>query len=243
MAVGGGHRGVIVVTGASRGLGAGLATAFAAGGFPLGLCARSAPVAPPGSAVVAAAADVTDAAAVESFAAEVHRRLGPIELWVNNAGVLGPIRPLREADPAEVATNLEVNVLGVVHGTQAFLRHRSDHDPVLVNLSSGAATTAYAGWGAYCAAKAAVEQLTAVVAVEEPGIRAYAVAPGVVDTAMQAEIRATPPERFPAVGRFRQLKVDEAFNSPAWIAGQLLELAFGELRPATHQWRIPDEVR
>lgn len=233
---------MIVVTGASRGLGAGLATAFAAGGFRLGLCARSAPVPPPGSAVVAAA-DVTDAAAVESFAAEVHRRLGPIELWVNNAGVLGPIRPLREADPDEVATNLEVNVLGVVHGTQAFLRHRSDRDPVLVNLSSGAATTAYAGWGAYCAAKAAVEQLTAVVAVEEPAIRAYAVAPGVVDTPMQAEIRATPAERFPAVGRFRQLKADDAFNSPAWIAGQLLELSFGELRPADHRWRIPDEGR
>lgn len=234
---------MIVVTGASRGLGAGLAAAFAAAGFRLGLCARSAPVPPPGSAVVATAADVTDAAAVESFAAEVHDRLGPIALWVNNAGVLGPVRPLRDADPVEVATNLEVNVLGVVHGTQAFLRHRSDHDPVLVNISSGAATAPYAGWGAYCTAKAAVEQLTAVVAVEEPGIRAYAVAPGVVDTDMQAEIRATPPERFPAVGRFHQLAADDAFNSPTWVADRLLELAFGDLRPTTHRWRIPDEVR
>lgn len=234
---------MIVVTGASRGLGAGLAATFAAAGFRLGLCARSAPALPPGATVVAATADVTDAGAVESFAAEVHQRLGPIELWVNNAGVLGPVRPLRQADPVEVATNLEVNVLGVVHGTQAFLRHRSDHDPVLVNLSSGAATAAYAGWGAYCAAKAAVEQLTAVVALEEPGVRAYAVAPGVVDTGMQAEIRATPPERFPAVGRFRQLAADDAFNSPAWVAERLLELAFGDLRPATHRWRVPDEPR
>lgn len=96
--------------------------------------------------------------------------------------------------------------------------------------------------GAYCASKAAVEQLTAVVGAEEPGIRAYAVAPGVVDTDMQAEIRATPAERFPQVERFHQLKRDDAFNSPAWVARQLLDLAFGEVRPDL-RWRLPDEPR
>jgi NAD(P)-dependent dehydrogenase (short-subunit alcohol dehydrogenase family) len=230
---------VAVVTGASRGLGAGLAEAFAAAGHALGLCARTDPAMPEGPGVVARRVDVRDADAVERFAAEVHGRLGPIDLWVNNAGVLGPIDPVRSADPAGVAENLSVNVLGVVHGTQAFLRHAGPA-PVLVNISSGAASSAYAGWGAYGASKAAVERLTEVVALEEPGLRAYAVAPGVVDTDMQAEIRSTPAERFPSVARFHDLKARDAFNTPAWVAGQLLELAFGALRPPT-SWRIPDE--
>ena len=156
--------------------------------------------------------DVTDAAAVEALAASV----APIDLWVNNAGVLGPIGPLADADAAQVARHLDVNVLGVVHGTQAFLRHRSP-DGVLVNITSGAARTPYEGWAPYCASKAAVDMLTEVVA-RETGIRAYAVSPGVVDTDMQAEIRSTPPERFPAVARFHDLKRREAFNSPAWVA-------------------------
>lgn len=232
---------VIVVTGASRGLGAGVAEAFRAAGHLVGVCSRSRPALPGGPEVVASRVDITDPQAVEAFATAVHERLGPIDLWVNNAGILGPIQPVRDASPAEVAANLAANVLGVVHGTQSFLRHRAD-GAVLVNISSGAATSAYPGLGAYCASKAAVEQLTAVVGAEEPGIRAYAVAPGVVDTDMQAEIRATPAERFPQVERFHQLKRDDAFNSPAWVARQLLDLAFGEVRPDL-RWRLPDEPR
>jgi len=218
-----GPRRRIVVTGASRGLGKGLVEAFRAAGHEVTGFSRSTGV------------DVSDAAAVESVAASV----APIDLWVNNAGVLGPIGPLADADPTEVAHHLEVNVLGVVHGTQAFLRHRSP-DGVLVNITSGAAQTPYEGWGPYCAAKAAVDMLTEVVA-RETGVRAYAVAPGVVDTDMQAEIRATPPERFPAVGRFQDLKRREAFNSPAWVARHLLDLAFGDRRPPGVRWRVPDE--
>lgn len=230
-----------MVTGASRGLGAGLVEAFAAAGHAVGACARTQPATPPGA--LARPVDVTDPQALEAFAAAVHDELGPIDLWVNNAGVLGPIAPLREAAPAEVAEHLRVNVLGVVHGTQSFLRHSNrDGDAVLVNVSSGAATSPYEGWAAYCASKAAVDMLTAVTAAEEPGVRAYAVAPGVVDTDMQAQIRATPAERFPSVERFHDLKAREAFNSPAWVARQLLELAFGTARPEGHRWRIPDEA-
>jgi NAD(P)-dependent dehydrogenase (short-subunit alcohol dehydrogenase family) len=215
--------GVAVVTGASRGLGKGLVEAFAAAGHEVHGFSRSSGV------------DVTDAAAVERFAASV----APIDLWVNNAGVLGPIGPLVDADPAEVARHLDVNVLGVVHGIQAFLRHRS-RGGVLVNITSGAATKPYEGWGPYCASKAAVDMLTEIAA-REAGIRAYAVAPGVVDTDMQAEIRATPAERFPAVERFHDLKRRGAFNSPAWVARHLLDLAFGDVRPPGVRWRIPDE--
>jgi benzil reductase ((S)-benzoin forming) len=248
---------VAVITGASRGLGAGMAARFAEAGVRLGLCARHEPQLPAGVAsgdVVAAALDVTDAEAVERFAAEVADRLGPIGLWINNAGVLEPIAPLRDADPAQIEAHVRTNVLGVLYGSRAFVRHvrtrtrapNTDDPAVLINITSGAATSVYPGWSAYCAAKAAVDQATRVIAAEEEnaGLRAYAVAPGLVDTDMQALIRATPAEAFPRVEQFRQRAGAGAFNSPAWVADHILAAAFDPAaEPADTVWRVPDEPR
>jgi len=218
---------VAVVTGASRGIGAGLAAAFADRGFRLGLCSRSLPVRPPGAAVVLAAIDVADAGAVERFAAQVVARFGRIDLWVNNAGVLDPIGPLAVADPAGLDRHVATNVLGVMHGTGAFARHVRSRTGTgsLVNISSGAASSPYRGWAAYCASKAAVEMLTEVVGLEEAdhGLLAYAVAPGVVDTDMQALIRATSEADFPEVERFRRLGEEGAFTTADRVAACIVE--------------------
>jgi benzil reductase ((S)-benzoin forming) len=242
---------VVVVTGASRGLGAGLAARFAERGMRVGLCARTTPDAPAGAAaedVVIATVDVTDAAAVEQFCARVVETLGPIALWVNNAGVLEPIGPLRDSDPAAVSRHIDVNVLGVIHGTATYARHVRSRagGGALVNITSGAASKPYPGWGPYCAAKAAVDHLTRVVALEEAdaGLRALAVAPGVVDTDMQAAIRATPADRFPPVQRFVDLHATGAFNSPAWVADHIVDHGFAPL-PGDESVvvRVPDEQR
>ncbi len=219
---------VAVITGASRGLGAGMAGAMAAQGVRLGLCARTRPDPPEAAESLTASVDVTDADAVERFAAEVVGRFGRIDLWVNNAGRLDPIGPLVDADPAALRSQLEVNVLGVLHGSATFARHvrARPGGGVLVNVSSGAATRPYEGWAAYGASKAAVEMVSEVVAREErgSGLAAYAVSPGMVDTDMQALIRSTPAGDFPAVGRFLQAHRDGAFNSPGWVARYVLEL-------------------
>ena len=191
---------VAVVTGASRGLGAGLAARFAEVGLGLGLCARREPEVPPtagdGARVVTGAVDVTDPVAVDRFADAVVERLGRIDLWVNNAGLLAPIGPLRDVDPGVLRANIEVNVLGVLHGSATFARHVRSRPGggMLVNVTSGA--TRDAGWAAYCA-PSAVDHATRV-ALEEAGsgLRAFAGARG-RDTGLQALIRATPPERFP----------------------------------------------
>ena len=245
-----------MITGASRGLGAGLAVHFAAAGLHLGLCARhrpslvvaTRPTAREGRVVSAeaplrAAVDVTDHAALAVFMDHVVERFGHIDLWVNNAGVLAPIGPLAQADPEEAAQSIAVNVTGVLHGSALFARHvrARPGDGVLINISSGAGTKPYAGWAAYCAAKAAVDQLTRVVALEEAayGLRAFSVAPGVIDTDMQAAVRASSAADFPEVARFRQIATEDAFNSPAWVAEHLLAIAFGPRRPSQVTVRIP----
>jgi NAD(P)-dependent dehydrogenase (short-subunit alcohol dehydrogenase family) len=218
---------VAVVTGASRGLGRGMAEALAADGVRLGLCARTSPAAPAGTESVTGVVDVTDATAVDRFGAEVVETFGRIDLWINNAGLLAPIGPLADADPVAFGANIEVNVLGVAHGSATFARHvRSRPGPgVLVNISSGAATHATEGWAAYCGAKAAVEMITEVLAAEErsSGLVAYTLSPGLVDTDMQSLIRSTPAADFPAVEQFREAHRTGAFNQPVWVARYLLD--------------------
>lgn len=225
----------VVITGASRGIGAGVARDLAARGVRLGVCARTTPT----LGDVAAQVDVRDGDAVERFARQVEERLGPIDLWVNNAAVLEPVGPLRDLESEAVRAHLDVNVLGVLHGARAYVRHlaRVGRPGVLVNVSSGAARRAVAGWSAYCASKAAVERLTEVLALEEGprGLRAHAVSPGVVDTDMQRAIRATPEERFPDVERFRAMAREGRFSSEAHVARCLLALAFDPVDPGRGQ--------
>jgi NAD(P)-dependent dehydrogenase (short-subunit alcohol dehydrogenase family) len=225
---------VAVVTGASRGLGAGMARELHRRGLGLALCARSEPVLAGEAGVLAERLDVSDEAAVERFCARTAERLGPIDLWINNAGVLDPIAPLRDVEAAAFWRHQEVNLLGVFLGTRSYVRHVRARagGGVLVNVSSGAARRAYFGWSAYCAAKAAVDRLTECVALEEAeaGLRAHAVAPGVIDTDMQTRIRASREEDFAEVERFRELARTGHYNSPAFVAREILALAFDPAR-------------
>jgi NAD(P)-dependent dehydrogenase (short-subunit alcohol dehydrogenase family) len=240
---------VAVITGASRGIGAGLASHFIGFGLRVGICARKRPE-PPFSSdrnhVVSRSVDVRDAADLEGFGAVVVERFGKIDLWINNAGVAEPIGKLADVDPGMFAHQILVNVVGVANGARTFARHlrRRSGGGVLLNLSSGAATTNYPGWAGYCASKAAVDRLTAVVAEEETdhGLRAYAVSPGRVDTAMHTHIRASSPESFPAVPQFLDAKREGRFNTVPWVADAFLELAFGETGFASGSiLRVPDE--
>ncbi|MDY7102193.1 MAG: SDR family NAD(P)-dependent oxidoreductase [Actinomycetota bacterium] len=239
---------VVVITGASRGIGAGLAARFAELGMHLAVCARHRPEPPPGvhGPVVTAAVDVTDADAVDELARRVDDELGPIDLWINNAGLLGPLRPVRDQAPADNTALLAVNVGGVLNGSATYIRHRRAHGGggVLVNVSSGAARRGMSGWGPYAASKAAVERISEAVAEEEAdsGLRVLAVAPGVVDTAMQAAIRATPEADFPDVARFRRLGETGAFNDVDWVADHLATWAFDETQaPDAVLCRVPDQ--
>lgn len=220
---------VVVVTGASRGLGAGIARVAHRSGASLGLCSRGAPVLADAARVLAVRLDVTDAPAVDRFAAAAFDRFGHVDLWINNAGVLEPVGPLRTLEPQAIHQLLDINVFGVALGSRAYVRelHRRDGQGVLLNISSGAARNAYHGWSAYCASKAAVDRLSEALSLEERSrVAVYSVTPGVIDTEMQATIRAKSADEFPDVQRFRELHARHALSAPEAAAEKLLRFAF-----------------
>ncbi|MET9735277.1 SDR family oxidoreductase [Streptomyces sp. NPDC006458] len=213
---------VAIITGASKGLGRALAGALAGRGWDLVLDARDAgrlkeaadAVSAHGTRVTALSGDVTD----ERHRAELVAaawRLGGVDLLVNNAGTLGVV-PLvsLEAHPLDAfRAALEVNVvapLALVQEALPLLRQAAAG--AVVNLSSDAAVEAYRTWGGYGATKAALDQLSAVLAVEEPDLRVWWVDPGGMRTDMLAaaepgeDLSGTPEPEEVAPGFVRLLE-------------------------------------
>ncbi len=178
-----------IVTGGSRGLGLALTRALADRGWRIVVDARDGDALERSVAgldgVIALAGDVADP--------DHRRRLveaadEPIDLVVNNASVLGPtpLPPLAAYPLEELRRVYEVNVLAPLALVQLALPQLS-HDARIISLSSDAAVEAYEGWGGYGSSKAALAQITAVLGVENPGLRAYAVDPGDMRTQMQQD--------------------------------------------------------
>ncbi len=228
---------VAVITGASRGLGAGIAEAAHAHGMSLVLCSRSEPSHPKGPRVRSIAMDVSEPDAVEAVAREAIDHFGHVDLWVNNAGLLEPVGPLRDAPPEALRRHFDVNIFGVALGSRAFLRllHQTGRSGVLLNISSGAGRKPYAGWAAYCAGKAAVDRMSEAIAAEEGDrVRVHAVAPGLIDSDMQAQVRTFDAETLPSVERFRTAHADGTLVDPRTAGEALLALAF-EPSAARHE--------
>ncbi len=177
---------VALITGASRGLGREVAAALAARGWRLVIDARQrapllavAAALGTGERVTAIAGDVADPEHRARLAGAVHR-LGRLDLVMNNASVLGPSpQPALDAYPlAELERVYQVNVLAPLALLQAVLPVLAATGGRVVDVSSDAAVEPYPGWGGYGSAKAALDQLTAVLAAEHPELRVYAFDPG-----------------------------------------------------------------
>ncbi|HLA81939.1 MAG TPA: SDR family NAD(P)-dependent oxidoreductase [Thermoleophilia bacterium] len=187
------RRRVVIVTGASRGIGRSVALSAARLGADVALFARSArdlgqladEIRSLGGMALAIEGDVgavQDCKRAVTLTLESFRYLDAI---VNNAGTIRPIAPIADADAAAWLANWRVNVLGPVQLSQAAIPHlRASHGRV-VNISSGAAEKTFAGWAAYSVSKAGLEHFTRMLAAEEIAITAVSLRPGAVRTAMQ----------------------------------------------------------
>lgn len=183
------------MTGASRGLGAALATDLMERDFSVAVCATATPVL---VGALCRSVDVADHQAVEVFAADVVEQLGAVDLWINNAAVIGPVGLVRDVDPAEWAECVQVNIMGTVHGSRAFLS-RCSASGVLLNVASRAGVTGVAGLSAYSATKASVIAFTQSLTAEMSGVSAFVVVPPSVDTDMQRGLLSQDESVFPGV--------------------------------------------
>jgi len=221
-----------IVTGHTRGLGAAIAAELLGRGIPvLGVARRRHAELEQRhpDALRQIALDLSDAPALAAWLAGPALRdfAGGAEpvLLVNNAGVVHPVGPLPLQDPAEVAHAVGLNVAGPLMLSAALCAATEDAaERRILHVSSGAARSAYPGWSVYCATKAALDHHARAAALDNtPKLRICSLAPGVIDTDMQAEIRATAPERFPIRERFDALKREGALTDPRTCARALVD--------------------
>lgn len=231
---------VAVVTGGGRGIGAATAVAMAQAGADVAVTARTAAeiqqtaeqVVAAGRRALAIPADLAEPSAARDFVQQVLDELGRVDVLVNNAGVLSPVGDAWTVDAAAWAYNVRVNLTGVFFMTHAVLPHMLERGSGrVINVTSGAGQSVVRGWSAYGAAKAGIDHFTRIVAaeLEGTGVTINAAAPGVVDTALQAEIRGYDAEQLPSVERFRAYHREGVLREPSESAQIYLWLA----HPAT----------
>ncbi len=144
---------------------------------------------------------------------------------INNAGTVAPVAPVGRLDAAQVASSIALNLTAPLLLTDAFLRASEGvADRRILNLSSGAGRKAYPGWSVYCAGKAGLDHFSRVAGLDvPPEVRVAAIAPGIVDTGMQAAIRATPASDFPLREQFVDYKASGQLSEPATVASRLID--------------------
>jgi NAD(P)-dependent dehydrogenase (short-subunit alcohol dehydrogenase family) len=180
---------VVAITGGGRGIGRAIAQALAREGARVGVCdldreSAEATAAQLGDGALGRGVDVTDHAALVAFLDEVEQRLGPLDVLVNNAGIM-PVTPLVEESAESIARQLDLNLRAVIHGTQEAMRRmaprRTGH---IVNMASIAGRSGFPFLATYCATKHGVVGLSEAARVElrDTGVEVSVVMPSVVKT-------------------------------------------------------------
>ncbi len=235
---------LVILTGHSRGLGAALTDVLLGRGCSViglsrkGLVPKSTPK--PGAFFDQVAIDLADSQALTHLLADycLSKPVRDAEavVLINNAGLLNPVGLVGEQSPTDIGHAVAVNVTAALVLTNWFVRaSKGKADRRVVQISSGAARSAYAGWNVYCATKAALDHHARCLALEaqqagsvSTGLRICSLAPGVIDTDMQAQVRASELTSFPMRPKFDELKSTGGLASPSDVAQRLCNHLFSD---------------
>ena len=238
-----------IVTGASKGIGAGIAGSFGAAGAAVvvnyatsreGAEKVVADIVAKGGKAIAVQGDVAKAADVRRLFEETRAAFGPVDVLVNNAGVY-QLEPLEEVSEGEFHRQFDTNVLGSILAIQAALDHFGDRGGSVINISSVVSTGALPSSVVYAATKSALDSVTRVLAAElgSRGIRVNSIAPGPVDTEGLTTagikgsdfegqaIAATPLGRLGQPDDIARVALFLASDQSAWVTGERITAAGG----------------
>ena len=224
-----------LVTGASKGIGLELSLSLATSGINVILLARDTPMLeqsrdmvqltlPSVSSIVC---DLADNQSIDTAIVELKNNFQKIDGIVHNAGMISPIMPMSKAPSDAWAENIQVNLIGVQRLTKGIysLMQASEHCRV-TTISSGASLRPLESWSSYCVAKAGQDMWARCLAEEgkKDGITAISIAPGIVNTDMQKEIRSADSEDFPSLSSFVDYYENGDLSDAKDVANKLLPL-------------------
>ncbi|UWQ91694.1 SDR family oxidoreductase [Rhodobacteraceae bacterium M382] len=225
----------VLITGASRGIGAEAGRVFADAGANVALLARSADqidalAAEIGDAAMALSCDISDYTAVAAAVQACVDRFGGIDVLINNAGAIEPISHLAAADPDDWGQVIDINLKGVFYGMRAAVPLMRARGGSVLTISSGAAHGPVEAWSHYCASKAGAAMLTQCLDKEERanGIRAIGLSPGTVATQMQKEIKASGINPISQLAWEDHIPADWPARALLWMCGSDADSYLGQ---------------
>lgn len=188
--------------------------------------------------------DLSDIESVKSFQFPEFENVDSICL-INNAGTLGEVITMDRIGLDSIERTINVNYTATMILSTLFLhqyQHISVKNKTIISISSGAASSPYASWTNYCSSKAAIEMMTRCIHLEQVHqpypVRVLAVAPGVVDTAMQKTIRSTPNENFSQKIKFEELYRNNQLYSTHDVAVKIADVAINPSHYSENIFRI-----
>lgn len=233
-------QGVFLVTGASKGLGRSISLSIAnSGGVVIALARGSSELKSIeielkniSEESIAVDCDLSDSSQISQTAELITSKFEHLSGIIHNAGIINPIGNMLDIGREKWEKTLQVNLLGVQDLTRSLdsIIGGENHTRI-TTISSGAAQRSLHGWSAYCVSKAGLDMWTKCMAEEgeNENISAIAIAPGIVDTGMQEEIRNADESSFPLLQNFKDYHTNGELSKPGDVAIKLLPYCLGEL--------------
>lgn len=241
---------ILIITGGNKGIGSGIVLEYKQNGYTIISIARSRNESSLYNDVVQVQLNLSETNAIENVFSEILRSIDSSNLetivLINNAGTLGMINRLERIEAPVIELAIQLNIVAPFILNSIFLRETKNWNCTkkIVNISSGAAIKPYYGWSVYCATKAAIDMMTKAIAIEqdtiEKGVKVIAIYPGVVDTAMQEQIRNSDSQKFIDVQRFIDYKESGSLVSTEIVGKEIFQIINSDNYPNGEILKVSD---